>query len=307
MSHARHVLAVLGLAAMGCAPTQEAERQFADALKGGFVEFDAEDEVLAPYIRDIETEVYSTYLLESGIGADRARSPEQLTPSDVETLSPRPDTDPRDTLSVAMGYLSRHDAEKHLQMPVLDDQRPLEPQSPNFYERTFLNGKRCWTSRECSWLQTVNDLTKEYPGGIIPSVTYRFYKDFRWLDMNADLEDEEPRWVVIARTWNDDTYCSGATEDGECIPGNNNNILWQSYTLELWLPRDGRGYRWEDVSEDPEPLQVDSTGGGTLRLLSLWTQTDVPLSNGDETLEKGTIQWGIEQNYATQDLWLDQN
>jgi hypothetical protein len=51
---------------------------------------------------------------------------------------------------------------------------------------------------------------------------------------------------------------------------------------------------------------VDSEGAGVLRLLSLWTETELSLPAGEE-LVMGTIRFGIQQNFdATEDFLREQ-
>lgn len=287
-------------AAAGCKVPAEADEPFNDALVTAYRSFDAEPDVLAPVLRNLERQLYATLQIDGRNVNLRSILPSRLVEADVAHLAPRPaDVDPADALAVATGYASGFPVEAHAVLPTQPDQRPLEPQSPDHYDREFLQGERCWTPRDCEWLRTRQDLTKVYGAlsALLPPITYAFHKDFRWVDMAAD-DAEEPRWAFIARSWNDDSFSS---ENGK-------NVIFQSYTLELWLPRDGRGFLWDDVEfTRPEGEFGDSSSGGTLRLNSLWTQTVVPLAGDDEDLQAGTIKLGMNDNFQTHERWLEDN
>jgi hypothetical protein len=171
------------------------------------------------------------------------------------------------------------------------DQKPVEPQSPDHYERHFLEGRDCWEGRGCAVLKTHQDVTKK---NALLEVPYEFFKDFRWVDMNAGLQGAEPRWAYVAKSWNPDSFTG--------VRGN--NTLIQSYTVEFWFPRDGRGFLWEEEEDfEQGDLVEDSDGAGALRLLSLWTETDLSIAAGDDIV-MGTIRYGIEQNFEAVEDFL---
>ena len=121
------------------------------------------------------------------------------------------------------------------------------------------------------------------------------------MDLNAGLRGADgERWGIIARSWNDDSY---ASDDGR-------STMHQSYTFEMWFPRDGGGFEWNEDTIDTygEPMddQGDSGGGGTLRALALWTQTEVPVGGDDDT-QLSVIPGGAQDNYNTHDQWLEEN
>jgi hypothetical protein len=99
--------------------------------------------------------------------------------------------------------------------------------------------------------------------------------------------------MIAARSWNPEEYASE----------NEKNFLYQSFTLELWYPRDGRGFGWDEA---PEGDYGDSSGGGTLRFLVLWTEQDFAIASGEDTV-LGTIRWGMDRNMSAHDDWLEEN
>lgn len=298
--HGFSVLA-LALSLPACKALEEAEVEFNKPLTDSYREFDSPDEILAAPLRALERQLYLTMVLESKDPAERALEPDLLTRADVEGLEGIPDRDPADALAVATGYLSPFDLADHARIPLLKDQREVEPQSPDHYDREFLEGEDCWQGRDCAWLNTFQDLTKSY--SLLGSVEYEFFKDFRWVDMNADHPERGERWAYIARSWNPGSYSKDGDPDEK-----DGLVLWQSYTLELWFPRNGGGFVWSD--EDPKPSDrpeaADSSGGGTLRLLTLWTETKLPIE-ADKKTEAGTIRWGSNQNFEAHDRWLEEN
>lgn len=294
-------LALASMATGGCKALVPADENFNDALVTTYRFFDAEDKELAPALRNLEKQLYLTLALESDDLADRAVEPSLLSREDVEGLEGIPDRDPADALSVATGFLSTFSVEDHARIPLLEDQTQVEPQSPQHYDREWLEGKECWTPRDCLWLATFQNLTKSY--SLLGDVEYDFFKDFRWVDLNADKFGADERWAFIARSWNPGSY----SKDGDASE-DDGLVLWQSYTLELWIPRDGEGFVFSD--EDPRPADrpeaVDSSGGGTLRLLTLWTETKLPIA-ADRKTEVGTIRWGSNQNFEAHESWLEEN
>ena len=184
------------------------------------------------------------------------------------------------------------------------DQTPVEPYSPDYYLRTFLLGEDCFEANDCPRMETHNDLIKD---NFLMTVPYWFYKDFRWVDLNLpDPEDVpegetaentgEPRWAVVARSWTTETF-AGESE---------NAFIHQSFTVEVWIPRDGQGFVRDGTEQNAEGGEwtSDSTGGGTLRTLALWSETEfVGLSVSDETVA-GTTRNGIDDNLDAQQAFL---
>jgi hypothetical protein len=282
---------VLVLVLAGCKVSTEAPVSFDEALLDVYTSFRAEEATLAPALRELEEQIYAAVTVDAKDTVARSIAPGPLSEAEVADLEERPDRDPAACAGIAVAWPSPHDVEAHAALPLLPDQRPLEPSSPDHFNREFLDGEDCWEDRSCAWLTTFQDLTKVY--GIIQPITYEFFKDFRWVNLNADTGGAE-RWAYLAKSWNPDTYSS---EKGD-------NILWQSYTLELWLPRDGGGFVWD--TEPAEADQGDSSAGGTLRFLSLWSENEMGISD-DPELIAGTIRWGMDRNYEAHDVWIDEH
>lgn len=294
-----YVGVVVVVALSGCRASPDAEKVFSDPIVGTFDLFEADDVDLAPMMRDLETQIYVNMQVDSGDVVKRSVTPGPLAASDVENLKDHPDRDPSVALPIATAWASPFDISEHATLPVLDDQTVLEPTSPDHYNRQFLEGKDCWVANDCTWLKTFQDLTKVYTGNIVPPIPYEFYKDFRWVDLNLGLDGATgSRWAYVARSYDPGSYSD--EKSGK-------NTIWASYTIELWFPRDGGGFTWDNAPDGATPLgddAGDSTAGGTLRFLSLWTDTELTLTD-DPNMMAGTIRWGMDQNYKAHDDYLE--
>jgi hypothetical protein len=163
----------------------------------------------------------------------------------------------------------------------MSDQTPVEPYSPTFYERTFLEGADCWGDASCAELSTDNDLIKE---NLLMTIDVDFRKDFRWIDLGLPDPSEvpegepavnpgEPRWAFIGRSWQD-----------RSLAGRNDNAwVHQSYTVEVWIP----------------------DGGETLRMLCLWSETELDGLNFTDEQVIATTRSGIDRNFQAVDAFLE--
>ncbi|MBT3218763.1 MAG: hypothetical protein HN348_06695, partial [Proteobacteria bacterium] len=212
-----------------------------------------------------------------------------------------------DAVPVAVAGVSAFDPYAHAEVQLLVDHTPVEHYSPDNYIRTFLEGEDCWLDCECKLMRTENDATKE---NALMTLDYIFLKDFRWIDLNLPdpssvepgedpINEGDPRWGFVARSW--------TTQSWEGRKGK--AFIWQSFTLEIWIPRDGEGFirSSSDKNTDDGDWTTDSDGGGTLRLLSLWVETEfVGLSVSDEVVA-GTTMSGIDKNYEAVEEYLEEN
>lgn len=256
--------------------------EFNDAVRQSFIAFDAPQVEVAYGLRALEGAVYGAMDVTAGNSTDRSLSPERLTDADVAALD-HPDVSPADALPVAVAIASPHPLAAHQHVQMLADHTPVEPFSPHHYDRTFLDGQDCWLDQGCERLSTYNELTKE---NALMTIPYAFYKDFRWIDLElpdpADVpagEDppvttDDPRWGYVARSWQTESYPG--------LDGDTN--LLQSYTIEVWIPRDD----------------------GALRMLAVWQQTLLGVDVSDD-LVAGTVRVGIDDTFAAGDAWLDEN
>lgn len=313
----RPVLALAVLALLiGCPPTPQANPVFSDATIFTFVEFDdPEPANLAYAVRQLERETYLSVDVDATDPDDRALTPQALSAEDVSSLENVPDVYPEGfddagqpiqpgrALGVSVVGLSAHEPSPHVTYILLADQVPVEPSSPDHYDRVFDEGGDCFADRGCRILRTTNDLTKD---NALMTVTYVLAKEYRWVDLNlpdpADVPEGEPivnegaeRWAIIARAWDPEVAIGEA----------GNTAIYQSYTIEVWIPRDGDGYIRDPADENADggAWTGDSNGGGSLRMMTLWSETSFGTSSAVEEVTKD----GIDEIFVAQDAWLDEN
>ena len=256
----------------------QANPEFNDGAVLALLEFQAEDPVdLAYAVRAIEADI-ATYDLDGAL-LDRSFEPDRLTEADVATFENVPDRDPGLALPVAVTYASDNGVDDHVRVQQLADQTPIEPASPNTYDRTVLEGGDCWADRGCEFLITENPLVKE---NALMTVSYTLWKDLRWVDLGlpdpADVAEGEvavnegdPRWAIVGRSW--------ISEEAEAEEGIS---ILQSYSLEVWVPSDGQ----------------------TLRMMSLWSEST---SDFGEDIVAGTTRSGIDGIFEAADDWIEEN
>jgi hypothetical protein len=294
---------VITLLASGCSrKSPDADPQFSDAARFLFASFDSSDAEVAFAMRALEQQIYLGMDVESDATIDRALLPEALQPSDIVGLN---DTggDLSRALPVSLAGLSPFSVEDHRDLQLMVDHTVIEPFSPEYYEREFLEGADCFADRSCGRMNTYNRLIKE---NALMTVDTEFYKDFRWIDLalpdpssvrdgETPVNDGEPRWAILGRSWTDQIW-----------PGRGGSVqMLQSYTIEVWIPRDGRGFvrTDDDVNADGGEWTGDSSGGGILRNLTLWAETDLGFGVSDDVVI-GTTRNGIDRNFEAADAYL---
>ncbi|MFT4625557.1 MAG: hypothetical protein ACI8PZ_004225 [Myxococcota bacterium] len=287
------------LALAACVKVPAADPEFSDAVRFLFRAFDDDPATVAFAIRELEAQVYQSMDVSAKSVNDRALLPERLTTEDVAGLD-RPNRPVGDALPVAVAGLSPFSPKEHTPIHLLVDHTPVEPYSPKYYEREFVEGRNCWADRDCDYLRTRNDLTKE---NALMTVDYWFNKDYRWIDLNLPdpselaegeeaVNDGKPRWAFMARAVNAESF-SGRKD---------NAWIYQSFSIDIWVPRDGEGY----IAGKKAEFESDSSGGGSLRMLCLWAETEFGLKVSDDVVI-GTTRGGIDNNFQAADDWLAEN
>jgi hypothetical protein len=230
-------------------------------------------------------------------------TPEHLTDEDVESI-PHPDYSPEAGTPVAVGGLSSGEPDAHVAYVTLVDQTPVEPGSPDLYTRSFVDETdACWPGRTCDLLYTFNHLIKE---NLLLTVEYDLYKDYRWVDLNLPdpstvpegeipVNDGEKRWAFVARSYTDQVW----------VGDQGANEIQLSFSIEVWIPRDGGGFVRTDADENANggAWTTDSTGTGTLRMMALWSRTNLNDTFDEETIAN-TIRSGIDDIFDRQNEWL---
>ncbi len=294
-----------------CALPPAADPEFSDAASFTFLQFDSEQPAdLAFAMRALEQELYLAVDIDAEDAEDRALSPASLTDADLEALPDRPDRPAENLRSVTVIKPSLHGTADHQGYILLDDQVPVEPSSPNHYDRTFGDGIDCWPTQGCEFLRTENLLTKENIA--IGEITYTLFKDYRWIDLNlpdpssvpegeTPVNDGDKRWGLAARSWTDEVAFNPAGD----------RSIQQSFSIEVWIPRDGAGYvrssddvNGNDLNGDQGTWTQDSNGTGALRMLTLWSENDIG-SEVDEGFEVRLLRNGIDGIFDAQEEWMD--
>ena len=299
----RTLIALLVLST-ACRSSNQANPEFDDAARFVFTSFDAEPQVLAFALRDVERQVYLSLDVENGGVVDRAVALSKLSEADVGAID-HPGRVIDDAVPVAIAALSPYAPEMHQLIQFMPDQTPVEPYSPNDYMREFLVGEDCWEDQGCDRMETYNRLTKQ---NLAVQVYYEFHKHFRWVDMNLPDPDQvpegevavnegTPRWAFVARSWTSEEYENGG------------DAILQSYTIDMWIPRDGQGFirTAEDVNADGGEWTTDSDGEGSLRMLALWHETRVNGTIQDGTFAEALTRSGIQDNFDAADDWIEDN
>lgn len=298
----RSLLLLTLLPAIACQAPPQADPEFSDAARFAFREFDTEEPArLAFAVRALEEQLYLSMDLEADASADRWMAQEHLEEGDVEGIN-HPDFPVGDGTPVAVGKFSAFDVDAHPPYLVLADQTGTEPGGPQ-YDRTINEGADCWAAGDCEWLRTTNHLIKS---NLLLTVEYDLLKDYRWIDLNlpdpSTVPEGEPivnegptRMAIVARSWTEQVW----------VGDNGANEIQLSFTFETWVPRDGQGFirTADDVNADGGEWTTDSDATGTLRLLALWSRTNLDASF-DEATVQNVIRGGIEDIFEAQEEFL---
>lgn len=201
-----------------CTPPEDASVEFSDAARYGLDHFDDADETaLAAPLLALEEQIYGSLAMDSDVSADRALSIELLDGSEVDGIV-HPGRNAEDARPpVALARESVFPLASHVTVAMRDDLSPMEPNSPDLYARTPIEGADCFADHGCTFFRTTNDVLKS---NFLMEVHYELLKDYRWVDLG------DGRLAVAARSWMPE---SATGEDG-------GTILWQSFTFEIFIP-----------------------------------------------------------------------
>jgi len=257
---------------------EKADPEFNDAAVEAMRQFNAEDPVVLAFaVRQLEDVLVQVDPDASLV--DRSTEPDRLTDEDVQGFGQRPDRDPSAAIAVSVTHSSDHRVDEHVRVQMLADQTPIEPASPEVYDRIILEGEDCFAVGDCEFLRTENPLVKD---NAVMTLEYTLWKDFRWVDLNlpapSDVpdgetatNDGEERWALVSTSWMQE---SAEAEDGTSI--------LQSYSLEVWIPNDD----------------------GSLRNMALWSESD---SSFSDDIIASTTRSGIQGIFDAADEWLVEN
>ncbi len=222
---------MLGLLLLACADPIEAPAEMEELTLWLFEEWDHEDPAaMEQAVANLVT--WSTEVDLDASWTERAYSVRAIAAEEVEGRIEH-DRDPADALGVGVLYLSPNRLEAHLDLQYMEDMTPVEPSSPDHYERTIVSAGECFHERACDVMEVVNDITRE---NVLYEVTYLMEKDFRWVA----VEDEE-RAAMVARS-----FMPNSHHDGDKIS------LWQGYSIDLWIPSGAQTLRYQVSWQETE-------------------------------------------------------
>lgn len=156
------------------------------------------------------------------------------------------DHDPADGFGVGVMLASAHPVADHIQYVPMVDQRPLEPSSPDHYERSFPEGEdaQCFVDGDCSDLFAINSVERK---NVLYTVWYELQKQWRWVDTPDGV-------ASVARSWNTDE-----AHDGD------NVHLYQGYSIDLHIPWGSGTLRYQASWQSSDVYGVsDEIIGATL-------------------------------------------
>jgi hypothetical protein len=253
--------------------TPTADPEFSEAARYLFRHFEDGQAELAFATRALQDQLRDQLDLQASATDERTLTPEPIQPEDLQDVQ-TPEGDPTLGLATTVARLSPHPVAAFVDIQLLHDHTPVEPNSPNQYQRTFLEGtEACFPDRSCEALRTDNDVVKENP---LLSIPYGMRKDFRWVDValpdpSSDEPAGEPSWGLLSRSW---VPVRSVGDSGV-------NVLNHQYAVEAYVPVDG----------------------GTLRTMSLWFHIEGEV--GDEDFQELTARNGIDAIFRAGDDWLD--
>ncbi len=251
----------------GCKALVDAPTELNELSAYLFRNFENTDvEVLSSGLCNLDA-FFSTVDLDQNY-SDLAYSLDPLTMDDLDGIV-HPDADPATTLPVGLVTASAFGPREQVDVILLEDQTPVEPNSPNQYDREFTEpgDPECFRDQDCVLVRSMNDIVKE---NFLMTIPYQMHKDFRWIEM---CEEGSTNWAVLGKSWCEDEAWG---EGGD-------NVILQSYSIDVFMP---------------------SNDGG-VRYMALWSESDIA-GFGDDTVEY-SIKLGIHQVFVATEEYLEEN
>ena len=237
----KRLLPLLLLVACGPA-SPEAPTELSDLVRFLYAQHESEDpEVLAEGLGNLASLLDEVDL--EADPAERSWIPDPLEASDLVGLQRPEDRDLAELLSISLAGPSVFGVADHALQQVQTDQLPAEPTATR-YIRTVTTPEEpaCFVSGDCERLRTTNDVRRE---NFLMSVDFVFDKDFRWSFVGPDDgSGSERNRAIVGRSWFEESFSGD----------NGSTMLWQSYSLDLWL---------------------DNGSGGVQRFQTLWSESQV--------------------------------
>jgi len=253
-------------ACTACTSLPEAPTELSELSSWLFQNFEAEDPVvLAAGMGNLQA-FFEAHLLDGRL-EDQAWELTVLTDEHIVDVE-HPDRDPAAAVPVGLVELSNFTPGAHAQVILLEDQTPVEPASPNLYERSFLEPTEpsCFLDRTCATLRTDNHIRKE---NLVMSIEYSKRKDYRWSELMR--EDRETEHGIIGRSWFED----------QALGEQEATAIHQSYSIDVFLPH----------GDD-----------GSMRYVALWTEASM-YGMGDDIIQ-ATMRDGLQDMLEATEGWL---
>lgn len=202
-----------------------------------FQEWDNENQdVLAAGVENIEI-LGAEYPTDSSNFSERSfEGVTAMSSDDVSDVELMHGYNPEDAGGVAIFLQSQYTIDDHVSIFLLEDQTPVEPASP-YYIRTITDGSDCFSSQDCDVMTSENDIERK---NILVDTEHQTQKVWRWVTL------DDGRRAISGRTW------QPALADTD-----KDDIIYQNYSVEVWIPNDS----------------------GTLRFLTTWSQNSFEFSD----------------------------
>ncbi len=240
------LLLLLTLAA--CVPAPDASEDFSDAAQAALAHFDDSDPTaLIEAVLALEAQIYAAVDPAADDFNVRAMTPARLEANATAGYR-HPDRDPSLATPVTLTWLSPHAPETHDAIVLLDDLTPVEPASPDLYDRVFDEGGDCYPAT-CEFARTTNQVIRQ---NLLFTIENQSKKDFRALDADG-------RALRLSRGWFEES-ASDADETAR---------IEQSHTIELWLEQGGGALRAQVTWVETVFTELDADEAlvsGTLRI-----------------------------------------
>lgn len=250
----------------GCQPPPEAPTELSELSAYLFAHWEDEDETLLSQGLQNLYDFFSDVDLSQDYN-DLAYALDPLTEDHIDV--PHPDGDAEDQLPVGLVTASEFRPATHTEVIILEDQTPVEPNSPDTYDRMFHDpdDPGCFPDRSCTLIRSLNDIVKD---NLVMTIPYEMDKDFRWVPVRIDDEDD---WGILSRSWCEE---AGYGEAG-------NTSIDQSYSIDVFLP----------------------DGDAGLRYMALWSASTIP--GVEDDVAQGTIKYGMNQIFEATEDYLVEN
>lgn len=248
----RPVLALSLLALAACKDPIVAPTELNEFSHYLYLEWDNEDPaILVAGIVNLETWA-ATVPVDADDWSERAFTIDPLPTADMATEAlTNHGLDPADAPAMGEAYLSMHPPADHAGLFGLEDQKPLEPASPDRYVRTITEGDAAsFAAGDSDTLVSSNDINRS---NFLFNVDYVLMKAWRWVTL------DDGRTAIVSRSWAPDS--GPENEDGEQI--------FQAYSLELWIDHEGGSslrwlVTWQDAELGIDQDTLNSLVGGSM-------------------------------------------